>query len=249
MQKTTGGPAFGTGGRRGLIRISVGAVASALVILPSASWAHVTVQPGEVEGGGFSVVSFRVPTERDDASTTKVQVLLPEDHPIGSVSTTPVPGWKVTTKNRTLNEPIDMFGEEVDSVVSQITWTATDKGIAPHQFVDFDVSFGPLPESGEMVFAALQTYSSGEVVKWNEVAVDDSTEPEHPAPVLTISSPAAEDMESTSPDRAAATVAEPASATTDDGDDDENQLLPMVLSGMALLVAAAALFVAVRRRA
>jgi len=88
------------------------------------------------------------------------------------------------------------------------------------------VSFGPLPESGELVFTAIQTYDSGEVVKWNEVAVDDSAEPEHPAPVLTIAAPA-----------------------TDDGDDDETEVLPLVLSGLALVVAAAALIVASRRRA
>jgi uncharacterized protein YcnI len=220
------------------------------VLLPAPAWAHVTVQPGEVEGGGFSVVSFRVPTERDNDYTTEVQVLLPKDQPVGSVRTRPVPGWEVATKTRTLDEPIDMFGEEVDEVIAEITWTATGEGIAPGQFEDFDVSFGPLPESGEMVFTAIQTYDSGEVVKWNEVAVDDSAEPEHPAPVLTITAPA-EDAGSTSTDTGTETEAAAASATTDDsddGEDDEIEVLPLVLSGLALVVAAAALVVAVRRR-
>jgi uncharacterized protein YcnI len=200
--------------------------------------AHVTVQPGEVEGGGFSVVSFRVPTERDDASTTRVQVLLPEDQPVGSVSTTPVPGWEITTKTRTLDEPIEMFGEQIDEVVSEVTWTATGEGIAPHQFQDFDVSMGPLPESGTMVFNAIQTYSSGEVVKWNEVAADESAEPEHPAPVLTITPPASE--ESTS---------DGAEADAPADEDENSSAMPYVLSGLALLVSVAALFLAARRRA
>ncbi|WP_167288738.1 YcnI family protein [Nocardioides seonyuensis] len=223
-------------------RTLLAGLALGAMVLPSTAWAHVTVQPGEVEGGGFSVVSFRVPTERDDASTTKVQVLLPEDQPIGSVRTRPVPGWKVTTKNRTLDEPIDMFGEEVDSVVSEVTWTATGEGIAPNQFEDFDVSMGQLPESGEMVFTAIQTYSSGEVVKWNEVAVDEQSEPEHPAPVLTITAPEAADAE-------AATEAEAAGATASEDDGDGSTVVPVVLSGLALLAAMGALFVALRRRA
>ncbi|MCW2832652.1 MAG: hypothetical protein JWN68_605 [Nocardioides sp.] len=227
---------------RGIQRSLLVGLGLGAMMVPSMAWAHVTVQPGEVVGGGFTVVSFRVPTERDDASTTKVQVLLPEDQPIGSVRTTSVPGWEVTTKNRTLDEPIDMFGEEVGSVVSEVTWTATGDGIAPNQFEDFDVSMGPLPESGEMVFAAIQTYSSGEVVKWNEVAVDEETEPEHPAPVLTITAPGSDDVPETT-DTSGATAAE------GDEDADDSTRLPLVVSGLALLTAIGALVVALRRRA
>jgi uncharacterized protein YcnI len=71
----------------------------------------VTVQPDTAEGGGFTVVSFRVPNERDNASTIRVPVTLPKDQPIGSVRTTPVPGWKVATTTRHLDQPIEMFGE------------------------------------------------------------------------------------------------------------------------------------------
>jgi periplasmic copper chaperone A len=179
--------------RRMLARIGGGiaAAAVAMLALPGVAQAHVTVQPGTVEGGGFSVVTFRVPNERGDASTTHVRVTLPADEPIGSVQTTPVPGWKITTATRQLDKPIEMFGEQLDTVVSDVTWTATAGGIRPGQFQDFELSLGQLPESGQMVFNALQTYSSGEKVNWNEVSADPSVEPEHPAPILTIT-PAAE---------------------------------------------------------
>ncbi|MDF9748725.1 hypothetical protein M2428_000155 [Arthrobacter sp. ES3-54] len=36
-----------------------------------------------------------------------------------------MPGWKVTTATRHLDKPIEMFGEQLDTVVSEITWTAT----------------------------------------------------------------------------------------------------------------------------
>lgn len=227
--------------------------ATAMVALAGTAHGHVTVQPGAVEGGGFSVVAFRVPNERDDASTTRVRVLFPEDQPIGSVRTTPVPGWRITTKSRMLDEPIEMFGEEVSEVVSEVTWTAVGEGIAPGQFIDFDVSLGPLPETGEMVFRALQVYSSGEQVNWNQVAVDDTVEPEHPAPVLTITPPAADDAEETSTDEAGEVVT---SAPSTDAEEqptsaessDSGTALPTALSAAALLVALAAMFLAWRRR-
>ena len=101
-------------------------------------------------------------------------------------------GWKITTATRQLDKPIEMFGEQLDTVVSEVTWTATDGGIRPGQFQDFDLSLGQLPESGELVFNALQTYSSGEKVNWNQVSTDPSVEPDHPAPILTITPAAAE---------------------------------------------------------
>jgi uncharacterized protein YcnI len=174
------------------VGIGIGAAVAAMLALPAVASAHVTVKPGSVEGGGFSVVSFRVPNERDDASTTQLRVSLPTDQPIGSVQTTPVPGWKITTATRQLDKPIEMFGEALDTVVSEVTWTATDGGIRPGQFQDFNLSLGQLPESGELVFNALQSYSSGENVNWNEVSADPAVEPEHPAPILTITPAAAE---------------------------------------------------------
>ena len=68
--------------------------AAALVALPVASAsAHVTLQPEELPAGEFSRVEVRVPNERDDKGTTKVDVQFPEG--FLSISHEPVPGWKV----------------------------------------------------------------------------------------------------------------------------------------------------------
>ena len=86
--------------QRGIIArigVGIGVTAAAILTLPGIAQAHVTVQPSSAEGGGFSVVAFRVPNERDDASTTQLRVTLPQDQPIGSVQTTPVAGWQITT--------------------------------------------------------------------------------------------------------------------------------------------------------
>ena len=174
--------------RRALVRAGIASAASVTFVLMPAgvAQAHITIQPAAVEGGGFSVIAFRVPNERDDASTTRLRVTLPEDQPIGEVSTTPIPGWSVTTVSRKLDKPVDVEGEQLDTVVSQVTWTATGAGVRPGEYQDFSLSLGQLPDTGQLVFRALQTYSDGEKVNWNEVSTDGVTEPEHPAPTLTL---------------------------------------------------------------
>jgi periplasmic copper chaperone A len=232
--------------RAGLLLAGVGVAFVGSTVQASA---HVTIQPGSVEGGDFSVVSLRVPNERDDAATTKVRILLPVDQPLGSVQTTPVPGWRVRTAERTLDEPLEFFGSELSSVVSEVTWTATGGGVRPGQFQDFPVSLGQLPESGDLVFTAVQTYSSGEKVAWNEVAVDDSAEPEHPAPVLTVTAPAAPSaVDASDTGDAASTTTSSAPAANAQAEDDSSSALPVGLSVAALLVALAALGLALKRR-
>jgi periplasmic copper chaperone A len=69
-------------------------------------------------------------------------------------------------------------------VVSKITWTGGT--INPGEFQEFEVSAGPLPEDVDQVlFPSIQTYASGEVVRWIDEPVEGE-EPEHPAPVLTL---------------------------------------------------------------
>lgn len=228
-----------TSARRAALRVGVGltAAVAATVSLAGVAQAHIEFQPGTVEGGDFSVVALRVPNERDDANTTRLQLTLPEDQPLGSVRTTPIPGWSVKTATRKLDEPIDLFGQQLDRVVSKVTWTATDGGFEPGQYQDFSVSLGQLPESGELVFTALQTYSSGEKVNWNEVSADESAEPEHPAPTVSIGSAEAAETSGTGQASAADaqgsdTTASSAAAPNEDG----SETLPIVLSGAALVV-------------
>jgi uncharacterized protein len=237
--------------RRPATRLALGltAAGAAVVALPLAAQAHVEIQPGAVPGGDFSVVAFRVPNERDDASTTKLQVILPQNRPLGSVQTTPMPGWKVQTATRKLSKPIEMFGAKLDRVVSQVTWTATQGGLRPGQFEDFELSLGQLPKSGSLTFTAIQTYSSGEQVRWNEVSADGAAEPEHPAPTLEITpagqADGATSAEQTSSESASnAQQSDVAAAATDD---DGVPVLPTVLSAAALIVALAAAALAWRR--
>jgi periplasmic copper chaperone A len=162
----------------------VGALcAVALLTLAGVASAHVTVNPRTAEQGGFTKVAFRVPNERDTASTTQLEINFPAEYPIAFVSTRPVPGWTSVVQKTALATPINSEGGQITETVSKITWTGGR--IAPGTFEEFDVSLGPLPTgTDQLVFKALQTYDNGEVVRWIDTAPPGAAEPEHPAPVL-----------------------------------------------------------------
>jgi uncharacterized protein YcnI len=170
---------------RGVLVMAAAAMVGALGFAGSAS-AHVSVSAsGTATQGGYTRVAFRVPTESDTASTTKVEVQLPTDTPVASVSTMPVPGWTVEAKKEKLATPIKGDDGEITEAVTLITWTAApDAAIKPGQFQEFPVSLGPLPKADKLAFKALQTYSDGSVVRWIEEPGADGKEPAHPAPTL-----------------------------------------------------------------
>ncbi|MVO89328.1 DUF1775 domain-containing protein [Streptomyces sp. p1417] len=177
---------------KSLTRVSVVAstAASAVLLLSAVpAFAHVSVSAeGVAAKGGYATVNFKVPNERDDASTTKLEVTFPADQPLASVMTQPVPGWKAKVSKTKLKKPIEIHGEKIDEAVSKVTWTADGKGIEPGTFQKFPLSLGQLPEDADqMVFKALQTYSNKEVVRWIEPQEKGAEEPDFPAPALALS--------------------------------------------------------------
>jgi MYXO-CTERM domain-containing protein len=179
--------------------LALAATGVALAAVPAPADAHVEIRPAQVEGGGTAKVAFGVPNERDNASTTRLRVILPQDQPITAAQATPMRGWRARVDTRKLADPIQVNGTEIDTVVSHVTWTATSGGIRPGRFVDFRLRLGELPKSGDLAFTVLQTYSSGEVARWNEVSADGKAELEHPAPVLSVTAPPAADGAESSP--------------------------------------------------
>jgi uncharacterized protein YcnI len=174
-------------------RIAASVVAaSAVLVLSAPAFAHVTVNPeGTAAKGEYATVNFKVPNERDNASTTKLEVNFPTDHPLASVMPEAVDGWKIEVTKSKLAKPVELHGEKIDEAVTKVTWTADGKGIGPGYFQKFPLSIGALPENtDELVFKAIQTYSNKEVVRWIEVPQDGEEEPEYPAPVLALAAAA-----------------------------------------------------------
>ena len=193
------------------------AVAAALMFAGPAL-AHVSVNPKEATQGGYTKVTFRVPNETDNADTVKVEVNLPASTPISSVSLKPQPGWTAQAVKSKLATPIKTNDGELTEAITKIIWTAdADSAIKPGQFQEFDVSLGPLPETDQIVFKALQTYSDGEVVRWIDEPSTTGAELEHPAPVLKLAKKSTAAAPTVAP--AAVTDAAPAAEGGDDSGD------------------------------
>ncbi|MFH0175138.1 YcnI family protein [Streptomyces cacaoi] len=219
---------------------------SAVLVLSSPAFAHVGVAAeGTAAKGGYAVVDFKVPNERDDASTTQLEVTFPTDHPLASAMPEPINGWKIVVTKSKLAKPIELHGKQISEAVSKITWTATGKGIEAGYFQKFPVSVGALPEDAdELVFKAIQTYSNKEVVRWIEVQEDGAEEPENPAPVLALAAASedehshgttAEDASDESSDDAKAA----ASTTEAASDSDSSDTTARVLGVVGIVVGAA----------
>jgi periplasmic copper chaperone A len=225
---------------------ALGVAAAALVALAPMASAHVTVNPEEVARGSFARLSFRVPNERDDAGTTSLEVNLPEDVAFTSVSIKPLPGWTATTEMRTLDEPVDAFGEQVTEVVSKITWTGGV--INPGEFQEFDVSLGRMPEEGDTLsFPTIQTYSSGEDVRWIDPVVEGQDEPEHPVPTLRLvdPEPGSEDAAHANADEAGAGEEDAATVAVGDSPSQDDVDSANTLATVGLVVGVLALAVGV----
>ncbi|HEY2833554.1 MAG TPA: YcnI family protein [Sporichthyaceae bacterium] len=171
-----------------LVRVGglVLASATAAVLFgPSIAWAHVTVHSAEaVRGGEDAELVFRVPNESDNARTTKIEVNLPTDTPMLGVSVDPPSGWSAKTSQTDLPSPVDTDDGPVNSVVSKIVFSGSS--ISGDEYVDFPIAVGKLPDTPQLVFKVLQTYSDGNVVRWIEEGSDapGAQEPEHPAPSI-----------------------------------------------------------------
>ncbi|WP_239330992.1 YcnI family protein [Frankia sp. CiP3] len=173
----------------------LGAALTGVIAFALPASAHVSVQPTTAVTGTDATLTFQVPTERDDAATTKIDVQFPADAPIASVLVENIPGWTHEIRKTKLDKPITTDDGAVSEGVSEIIWTASsaDTAIKPGEFAQFVISAGPLPDkAGTLAFKTLQTYSDGQVVRWIDVAQPGQAEPEHPAPTLTITAASAD---------------------------------------------------------
>ena len=159
-----------------------------LVICAAATSAHVTVHPTTAVAGSTSELTFRAPNEQATARFTKLIIHLPAAQPLASLYTRPVPGWAATVTTAPLAKPITTMNGTTTKYTATVTWTATNGGVPPGEYQDFDISTGPLPDKGTMVFTADQTYDNAVTVHWSQLAKAGAAEPDHPAPVLTLTS-------------------------------------------------------------
>jgi uncharacterized protein YcnI len=165
----------------------LGAAGLAVLLGGGIASAHVTARViGEsANQGGYTKITFRVPTEDATAGTIKLEVKFPAETPVSSMRVKPIAGWTATVNTVTLPKPVKVGETEVKEAVGSIVWTANPGvRIGPTEFGEFEVSGGPMPITDKLVLPTLQTYDNGKVVSWIEPPSSDGKEPEHPAPVV-----------------------------------------------------------------
>ncbi len=163
----------------------LGGAGIGLVALAGTALAHVTITPGSAPQGSTAELTFKVPNEESSAATVELQLQVPTAHPIAQFLVKPVPGWTATVQTVKLAKPVVTDDGSFSSAVSEVTWKGGT--IEPGQFQDFSISADPLPSGiSQLVFKAIQTYANGDVVRWIDLPQPGQPEPEHPAPVLTL---------------------------------------------------------------
>jgi len=221
-------------------RIAAFAVAAGALAVPAAAQAHVTVQPTSVPAGAETVLSVRVPNERDDAATVKVDVKLPPG--FVSASWEAVPGWSVRAVKQKLSKPVQTDDGPIDEQVGEIVWTAAGRkaGIQPGEFRDFPLSVVIPGKAGQtLTFKALQTYSNGSVVRWIGAPGADE-----PAPRVELTSATSAAADPGTRRRANPQPAPAAAASSDSGSSDTLSIVALIVGVVGLLVAGVAVAMA-----
>ena len=138
--------------------------AGALILLATPAFAHVEVEPTQVEPGSTSPVLFTIEHGCSESPTTKVEMQVPAG--VTDVRPELVPGWEFAVAGNV------------------ITWTG---GPQPdHEPLGLSV-FMTFPDTPDQVllFPVVQTCEVGEI-RWIQPPNPDGSEPEDPAPVVVV---------------------------------------------------------------
>lgn len=216
--------------------------AAAALAIPAAAQAHVTINPNTGSAGAYTKLDVRVPNEQSNASTVKLQLQFPDG--FAAASYEPGADWRVKVTRGPLATPVQTDDGPITEGVKQITWTGSGSGlgrIAPGQFMEFPLSVQiPANAGGKtLVFKAIQTYSNGDVVRWIGAADSD-----HPAPHVTVAAASAGSGHGS----AAPAPAAPAGPADDGGGSDTVGVIALIVGGIGLVAAAAALVITRRPR-
>jgi uncharacterized protein YcnI len=140
------------------------AIASGLVLAPAA-FAHARVSPAVSLAGELQLYGLAVPTEKENLTTTKVVLTVPQGFGIDSF--VPAPGW-----TRQLQQT--RSGES--AVVQKVTWTGGHVPTGEDSLFQF---LAQPAHTGTYTFRVVQTYSDGSIVDWS-----GSESSEAPAPTI-----------------------------------------------------------------
>ena len=139
------------------------AAAGLTLVFADAAFAHAIMSPPVAKAKVDQQFTLSVPTEEEDATTTEIELTVPDGFSIDSFE--PAPGW-------TRTEQASGSGE--DKTIQKVTWSG---GKVP---TDEDSVFrfnGSMDSDKTYSFSVRQTYSNGKVVDWSGSESSDTPAP------------------------------------------------------------------------
>ncbi|MEK5143349.1 YcnI family protein [Paenibacillus jamilae] len=130
---------------------SVGLIAAGALLFAGMASAHVTVKPSISQPNAWETYTLKVPVEKN-IPTTKVALKIPKEVVFKQYE--PVPNWKVATEK-------DSSGK-----VTTVTWTTEKDGIQAGQYQRFSFVAQNADQNTAAAWDAFQYYSDGSIVEW-----------------------------------------------------------------------------------
>ncbi|GAA4570705.1 hypothetical protein GCM10023176_29870 [Micromonospora coerulea] len=172
-------------GRFRVVALGAAVVAGTLGWPGPASGAEVTIttSPARVHQGDAVEVAVVLPEERAGSRTSRIELRMPADAPVGEVYPLSVPGWAPRITTRTLDRPVaGIHAPELNQVTEAVTWIRMpDATTGPARL---SLGMGPMPATDRLTFQLVQAYADGTVVRWA-----DPPGGAHPAPTVALLPP------------------------------------------------------------
>src|SRR5580765_2387449 len=143
--------------------LAVAGAAALTLVLASVASAHAIMSPPVAKSKVSQQFTLSVPTEEEGATTTEIELTVPDGFSIDSFE--PSPGWERAES---------ATGPGESRVIQQVTWSG---GKVP---TDEDAVFrfnGSMSSDKTYTFQVRQTYSDGKVVDWSGSESSDTPAP------------------------------------------------------------------------
>ena len=145
-------------------RLVTGVLATAAaLVFAGAAWAHAEISPTAVLAKHPQEFGLLVPTEKENLTTTSIELTVPSGFAIDSF--VPSPGWKRTEQTK---------GSGEEAIVQKVTWSGGKVPTGEDAAFHFLASPG---SSKTYEFKVRQTYSDGTIVDWSGPESSDTPGP------------------------------------------------------------------------
>jgi uncharacterized protein YcnI len=148
--------------RRHLVVLPV--VGLGMLVFAAGASAHAEISPKVSLSGKLQLYSLAVPTEKDNLTTSKVVMTVPNGFGIDSF-VPPPPGWQ---------QQLQQTGSGKNAVITKVTWTGGKTPTGEDSLFQF---LAQPASSKTYTFQVQQIYSDGSIVNWAGPESSDAPAP------------------------------------------------------------------------